>query len=91
MEGSEETPGVRRSGILAGLTELDRILRGELTRVSSLRSGGLDISPRRLSLVIVVLAMVYGICMGTFAIFRMTGPSACSSSRAWSRFRCCST
>ena len=76
MEGSEETSSGRANGFWTGLTELDRILRGELTRVSSLRSGGLEISPRRLSLVIVVLAMVYGICMGTFAIFRMTGPSA---------------
>ena len=68
MEGSNEKPGESESGILAGLAELDRILRGELTRVSSLRRGGIEISPGRLSLVIVVLAMIYGICMGTFAV-----------------------
>jgi len=76
MEGNKETPSAGGRGILTGLTELDRILRGELTRVSSLRRGGLEISPRRLSLIIVILAMIYGICMGTFALFRDKGPSA---------------
>jgi len=75
MDGSKPTPSEGGNGILTGLTELDRILRGELTRVSSLRRGGLEISPRRLSLVIVILAMLYGICMGTFAVFRMRGAS----------------
>ena len=55
--------------------ELDRLLRGELTGVSSLRSGGIEISPWRLSACIIVLAMVYGACMGTFALFRMKVPS----------------
>jgi hypothetical protein len=54
--------------------ELDRLLRGELTGVSSLRSGGIEISPRRLSACIIILAIVYGFCMGTFALFRMKGP-----------------
>ena len=44
--------------------------------MSSLRRGGIDVSPGRLSLIIVVLAMVYGICMGTFALFRMKEPHA---------------
>ena len=76
MEGNKEKPGDRPAGFLAGLRELDRILRGELTRVSSLRRGGIDVSPGRLSLIIVVLGMVYGICMGTFALFRMKQPHA---------------
>ena len=76
MEGSKETPGQGQAGFLAGLGELDRILRGELTQVSSLRRGGIEVSPRRLSLIIVVLGMVYGICMGTFALFRMKEPHA---------------
>jgi hypothetical protein len=76
MEGTKETPGGNRSGLLAGLHELDRILRGELTLVSSLRRGGIDVAPGRLSLVIVVLGMVYGICMGTFTLFRMNDPHA---------------
>jgi hypothetical protein len=65
-----------RGGFLSGLSELDRILRGELTRVSVLERAGIDVSPGRLSRVIVVLGMVYGICMGTFALFRAKEPHA---------------
>jgi hypothetical protein len=65
-----------RSGPLASFQELDRLLRGELTGVSSLRAGGIEISARRLSACIIILAMIYGACMGTFALFRMKGPSA---------------
>jgi len=74
MEGSKETPGKGQARFLAGFGELDRILRGELTQVSSLKRGGIEISPRRLSVIIVVLGMVYGACMGTFALFRMKEP-----------------
>jgi hypothetical protein len=76
MEGNKDKPGERPAGFLAGLGELDRILRGELTQVSSLRRGGIDVSPGRLSIIIVVLGMVYGICMGTFALFRLKEPHA---------------
>jgi hypothetical protein len=76
MEGSNETPGKGRVGFGGGLGELDRILRGELTQVSSLQRGGIAVSARRLTVVIVILGMVYGICMGTFALFRMKGPHA---------------
>jgi hypothetical protein len=76
MEGTKETPGQSQTGILAGLHELDRILRGELTQVSSLQRGGIDVAPGRLSLVIVVLGMIYGICMGTFTLFRTNDPHA---------------
>jgi hypothetical protein len=44
--------------------------------VSSLRAGGLDIAPGRLSACIAILGMLYGICMGTFALFRTKGPEA---------------
>ena len=76
MEGSKETPGRGQAGFLAGFGELDRILRGDLTKVSSLRRGGIEVSPGRLSLILVILAMIYGICMGTFALFRVTKPHA---------------
>jgi hypothetical protein len=66
-------PSEKRAGISSWFGELDMLLRGELTRVSSLRSGGLEISPARLSLIIIVLAMIYGVCMGTFAVFRPKG------------------
>ncbi len=76
MMSSNEVLGKGRGGFVGGFGELDRILRGELTQVSSLERGGIDVSPRRLSLIIVVLGMVYGICMGTFALFRLKGPHA---------------
>ncbi len=77
MASSKDKPGARRGGFLGGLGELDRILRGELTHVASLRrGGGIDVSPGRLSVIIVLLGMVYGVCMGTFALFRMKGPHA---------------
>jgi hypothetical protein len=75
MEDDKGTPSGRSRGFLAGLAELDRILRGEATGVGTLRRGGLEVSPRKLSLVIILLAMTYGICMGSFAVFRTTGPS----------------
>jgi hypothetical protein len=76
MEGSNEPPAKGRGGFVGGLGELDRILRGELTQVSSLQRGGIAVSPGRLSLIIVVLGMVFGICMGTFALFRVNKPHA---------------
>jgi hypothetical protein len=76
MANSSETPSERRRRLLSGFGELDRILRGELTQVSSLRRGGIEISPLRLSVIIIVLGMVYGICMGTFALFRVKEPHA---------------
>lgn len=54
---------------------LDRILRGEATRLSALRQGTLEIPVGGLAVVLVVLAMVYGVCMGSFALLRDGGPS----------------
>jgi len=56
------------------LKDLDRILRGEATQVSSLRDGEIDVPIGGLSVVIVCLAVIYGICMGVFALLRETGP-----------------
>jgi hypothetical protein len=68
-----EEPGTKKAGNPGWFSELDSLLRGDLTRVSSLRSGGLELHPARLSVIIVVLAMIYGVCMGTFAVFRPKG------------------
>jgi hypothetical protein len=76
METDKPTPGEVHKGFLAGLTELDRILRGELTRVSSLERGGIEIAPGRLSVIIIILGMIYGVCMGTYALFRPKEPHA---------------
>lgn len=51
------------------LSDLDRILRGEATRLSALRGETIDINGGRLAIVIVGLAMIYGASMGCFAAF----------------------
>jgi hypothetical protein len=64
MASSSETPGLGRNGLLSGFADLDRIWRGELTRVSSLERGRIEIAPARLSMIIIFLGMIYGVCMG---------------------------
>jgi hypothetical protein len=54
--------------------DLDRILRGEATTPRSLQQGSVEVVAGRLSLVVVVLAMIYGLCLGTFALFSTRGP-----------------
>jgi hypothetical protein len=56
-------------------TSLDRILRGEATRPSALRRGTIEFPVGGISGVLVVLAMLYGACMGSFALLRSDGPS----------------
>ncbi len=50
--------------------EVDRILRGEKTNLPALQSGRIDIQPLRLVVVLIILGIVYGACMGSFAVFR---------------------
>jgi hypothetical protein len=54
--------------------DLDRVLRGEATRLAALKGESVPIPPGRLLLVILGLAMLYGACMGFFAVFRVGGP-----------------
>jgi hypothetical protein len=56
------------------LKNLDRVLRGEATRLAALRGEDLDIPAGGLSAVVVVLAMLYGVCMGCYAVFQPGGP-----------------
>jgi hypothetical protein len=56
------------------LRELDRVLRGDATQIAALRDGSPDVSARRLFLIIVVLGALYGVCMGSFAVFRHNEP-----------------
>lgn len=55
------------------IRSLDRILKGEATRLTDLRRGTLDIPLGGLSLVILVLGAIYGACMGAFAIIDRHG------------------
>jgi len=56
--------------MLGWFRDLDRILRGEATRLPALRRGTVEIPAAGVSLVLVLLAMGYGACMGTFAVTR---------------------
>src|SRR5687767_4763696 len=47
---------------------LDRVLRGDATRLEELRSGRLEVSATGLALAGLVLAALYGVCMGSYGI-----------------------
>lgn len=55
--------------------DLDRLLRGEATRVDALRAGTIDVSVTGLIVVSIALASLYGTCMGCYALFRDGGPN----------------
>jgi hypothetical protein len=52
------------------IRELDGILRGNATRLTELREGTIQVSIGGLSLLLIILGVIYGACMGFFAIFR---------------------
>jgi hypothetical protein len=57
------------------IKQLDRILRGEATRSISLREGNIEVPAAGLCVVVFVLAVAYGVCMGVFAAFRPEAPT----------------
>jgi hypothetical protein len=50
------------------IAELDRLLRGEATRLPNLKRGTLEVDALGLALIILVLGLLYGACMGSFGI-----------------------
>jgi len=56
------------------IKELDRVLRGEATRLSALQGGTIRIPAVGLTVVIVLLGLLAGFCVGWFAIFNRTPP-----------------
>jgi hypothetical protein len=56
------------------IQELDRILRGDATKLSSLRSGKLEIKAGGLTVVLILLGVFSGFCVGWFALFNRTPP-----------------
>jgi hypothetical protein len=73
MSNGSKSSVPRMPGFLTGFADLDRLLRGEATTVSSLRRGAIEVDPVRLSLVVILLCMISGACMGTFALFSARG------------------
>ena len=50
------------------LKELDRVLRGDATRLAALRQGSINIPAGGMAVVVVLLGAFYGVCMGCYAI-----------------------
>src|SRR5262245_26187229 len=61
-----------RKNLWQSITDLDRLLRGEATRPDRLFDGDIQIPLGGLAIVLVLLGLVYGVCMGTYALFRGT-------------------
>jgi hypothetical protein len=60
--------------MVGALRDLDRILRGDATQLETLREASLDVSVRRLAGLLLVLGGIYGVCMGSYAVFRHNEP-----------------
>ncbi|MCA8978862.1 MAG: hypothetical protein H6831_08070 [Planctomycetes bacterium] len=54
---------------------IDSVLRGKLTRKEDLAAGRIDVPVLRLVAAGVLLGVVYGLCMGLFAVMREGNPS----------------
>ncbi len=52
------------------ICELDRILRGEATKPVDIRQADIRIPTLGISFVVMTLAVIYGLCMGAFALIR---------------------
>ena len=61
-------PAKHRHALTNGLFELDRILRGEATRPADIQLADIRIPILGISAVIGILAILYGFCMGVFAL-----------------------
>ena len=60
----------RRTRFYHWLFELDRILRGEATRPADIRQGDIKIPVVGVAVIVILLAAIYGFCMGIFALVR---------------------
>lgn len=52
----------------AAFRDLDRLLRGDATRLNALKAGQIEIDAGRLPGLIILLGVLYGACMGCFAL-----------------------
>lgn len=60
--------------MISAIRQIDRILRGEATRLSALRLGRIEYDLGNVTAGTLVLATLSGLCMGSFALFRHGGP-----------------
>ena len=59
--------------MLKSFRQLDKILRGDATQLPSLQQGKIEIDTSGLSMVLLLLGMVYGLCVGSYAIIQSGG------------------
>jgi hypothetical protein len=57
--------------MLTWIKYLDRVLRGEATRPSALRQGEIGQPVGGLAVIAAVLGVIYGVCMGCYALFQV--------------------
>lgn len=67
---------IHREGFRHWLFELDRILRGEATRPSDIKNADIKFPVVGVSIVVITMAVIYGFCMGIFALVRGVENSA---------------
>src|SRR5688572_18438566 len=56
--------------MLGWLKHLDRLLRGDATRPEELREGQINIDASGMAVMIVLLGMIYGLCMGSYSLLK---------------------
>jgi len=64
------------SGFAMWLRELDRLLRGDATRPAALRRGTIEVPIDGLAMMILLLGLLYGLCMGCYALFQPVSGAA---------------
>jgi hypothetical protein len=67
--------GLKWQRMWKAFRDLDRILRGDATRLPVLRSESLGFPLAPMSFALLLLAAAYGVCMGAYAVFRPSDPS----------------
>ena len=65
--------------MLKSLMQLDKILRGDATQLPSLEQGKIEIAASGLSMVLLLLGMVYGLCAGSTRKYKAEVKIICSS------------
>jgi len=74
-----KSTSLKRNSFHENLYQLDRILRGDATRPEHLKKAEIEIPIVGISVTIICLAVVYGFCMGVFALVRGFENSAYTS------------
>jgi len=67
---SESTEKKRKSRFMDWFEDLDLILRGKVTRPSDVQSADIRIRIVRVIIIVIMLAVITGFCMGVFALIR---------------------